>query len=199
MVAYSTTCSIFMTSTPIPNSSQADPASEVDVLILGAGWLWHFLRPILDSRGLSYGATTRTGHVSGTIAWTLGVDGVEVLPKARTVAITFPVLDSKVLEEFVRAYERGRECAWILLGSTRGWQVRLLSVFVPPPSALDIGLDLVWRFASRFVVFERSQAKCMGKRVEMVSYSLAPSDSSHTFCLSYLSIHVPLSNKICSH
>ncbi|KAF8607905.1 hypothetical protein BDV93DRAFT_552715 [Ceratobasidium sp. AG-I] len=113
-----------MTSTPIPDISQADSTSlaQVDLLILGAGWLWYFLRPVLDSRGLTYGATTRTGHVPGTIAWTLGVDSVEVLPKARTVVVTFPVLEWELLDGFMQAYERGRECRWVLLGSTRGWQ-----------------------------------------------------------------------------
>lgn len=180
-----------MTSTPILVSSQADPAgsSPVDLLIIGAGWLWHFVRPILDSCGLRYGATTRTGHVPGTIAWTLGVDAAEALPRAKTVVITFPVLERELLEGFVRAYERGKECRWILLGSTRGWQVRLISVLVPSHSALDVVFGLFWCFASRFVYFERFLNKFMGKEASRpVSYSLASSDSSHTLAFRLLSI-----------
>ncbi|KAG8747381.1 hypothetical protein FRC12_014080 [Ceratobasidium sp. 428] len=100
-----------------------DVPARVDILILGAGWLWHFLRPLLDSHGLSYAATTRTGQMPGTIIWSLG-NGMEVLPRASTVVVTFPVLEWDQLDTLVEAYEREKgESEWIVLGSTRAWQV----------------------------------------------------------------------------
>ncbi|KAG9127196.1 hypothetical protein FRC07_000291 [Ceratobasidium sp. 392] len=95
--------------------------TRVDILILGAGWLWHFLRPLLDLRGLTYAATTRSAS-GGTISWALG-DGVEVLPGAETVVVMFPVLEWDALDKLVEAYEREKgESEWIVLGSTRAWQ-----------------------------------------------------------------------------
>jgi hypothetical protein len=99
--------------------------AQVDVLILGAGWLWHFLRPLLESHNLTYAATTRTGQTRNTIPWSLGsADGVAELPQAKTVVITFPVLEWETLDRLVEVYEREKgACMWVVLGSTRGWQV----------------------------------------------------------------------------
>ncbi|KAG8704005.1 hypothetical protein FRC08_002511 [Ceratobasidium sp. 394] len=96
--------------------------ARVDILSLGAGWTWHFLRPLLELHGLSYAATTRTGETPGTIPWSLG-DGVERLPGAKTVVVMFPILEWPSLDKLVEAYEREKgECEWVVLGSTRGWQ-----------------------------------------------------------------------------
>ncbi|KAF8759556.1 Epoxide hydrolase N terminus [Rhizoctonia solani] len=64
--------------------------SAVDILILGAGWLSHFLFPILYESNLTYAATSRTGLTPDTIKWSLG-DTSKVLPKASTVVVMFPV------------------------------------------------------------------------------------------------------------
>ncbi|KAH7343744.1 hypothetical protein B0J17DRAFT_643760 [Rhizoctonia solani] len=96
----------------------------VDILILGAGWLSHFLLPILRESNLRYAATSRTGLTPNTIKWNLS-DNIEVLPKASTVVLMFPVDNWRVLEELVKEYQKNYgDSLWILIGSTRGWQVR---------------------------------------------------------------------------
>ncbi|KAG8685357.1 hypothetical protein FRC09_014794 [Ceratobasidium sp. 395] len=48
---------------------------------------------------------------------------MEVLPRASTVVVTFPVLEWDQLDTLVEAYEREKgESEWIVLGSTRAWQ-----------------------------------------------------------------------------
>ncbi|KAG8695151.1 hypothetical protein FRC11_001708, partial [Ceratobasidium sp. 423] len=97
-------------------------ANGVDILILGAGWLSHFLLPILHESDLTYAATSRAGLTPNTIQWTLG-DGIEVLPKGSTIVVMFPVDSWEVLEGLVEEYRRKNgDGLWILLGSTRGWQ-----------------------------------------------------------------------------
>jgi hypothetical protein len=106
-------------------------ADRVDILILGAGWLSHFLIPILRTYNLTYAATSRTGLTPDTVAWGLG-DSIDVLPKASTVVIMFPIDEWENLKRLVDEYEKARgECMWILLGSTRGWQVCFKICLVP--------------------------------------------------------------------
>lgn len=96
----------------------------VNLLILGAGWLSHFLIPLLDSSNLTHAATSRSGLTPDTIVWNLG-DSVEGLPRAQTVVVMFPINEWEDLKCLVEAYENTQgECMWILIGSTRGWQVR---------------------------------------------------------------------------
>ncbi|KAK3317643.1 hypothetical protein B0T19DRAFT_295335 [Cercophora scortea] len=74
---------------------------ELDILILGAGWTAEFLIPLLQSRHLSFAATTTTGRpVAGvpTIPFRFSGDGPEdpahaiaALPRARYILITFPL------------------------------------------------------------------------------------------------------------
>ncbi|CAE6523487.1 unnamed protein product [Rhizoctonia solani] len=95
----------------------------VDILILGAGWLSHFLLPILHEFTLTHAATSRAGLTPNTIQWTLG-DGIGVLPKASTIVVMFPVDNWEVLKALVDGYrKRNGDGLWILVGSTRGWQV----------------------------------------------------------------------------
>ncbi|QRW01610.1 hypothetical protein RhiLY_00607 [Ceratobasidium sp. AG-Ba] len=96
----------------------ASVPAPVDVLILGAGWLWHFLQPLLDASGQSYAATTRNGDTPGTIRWSFEEGDSERLPVASTVVVTFPVLEWDTLDRLVQ----GRESRFVLLGSTRAWQ-----------------------------------------------------------------------------
>lgn len=104
--------------------SPESPTSRVDILTLGAGWLSHFLIPLLRKHNLTHAATSQTSLASDTIAWSLG-DSVDVLPRAGTVVIMFPILEWEKLRNLVDAYEESRgECMWILLGSSRAWQVR---------------------------------------------------------------------------
>ncbi|KAB5595420.1 hypothetical protein CTheo_1097 [Ceratobasidium theobromae] len=102
--------------------SPESPTSRVDILTLGAGWLSHFLIPLLRKHNLTHAATSQTSLASDTIAWSLG-DSVDVLPRAGTVVIMFPILEWEKLRNLVDAYEESRgECMWILLGSSRAWQ-----------------------------------------------------------------------------
>ncbi|CAE6338465.1 unnamed protein product [Rhizoctonia solani] len=96
--------------------------SAVDILILGAGWLSHFLFPILYESNLTYAATSRTGLTPDTIKWSLG-DTSKVLPKASTVVVMFPVENWDALSGLIEEYQGSNGGSlWILIGSTRGWQ-----------------------------------------------------------------------------
>ncbi|CDZ96551.1 hypothetical protein [Phaffia rhodozyma] len=81
--------------------------SQVDILILGAGWLSQFLLPLLASSKLTYVATTRSGEThypSVPVDYplqkfkfdpedskkTVG-ESFRKLPKARVVLVTFPL------------------------------------------------------------------------------------------------------------
>ncbi|CAE6520225.1 unnamed protein product [Rhizoctonia solani] len=98
-------------------------ANSVDILVLGAGWLSHFLVPILHESNLTYAGTSRTGLIPNTIKWSLG-DGVETLPKADTVVVMFPVDNWEVLNRLIEGYRKSNgDSFWMLIGSTRGWQV----------------------------------------------------------------------------
>ena len=100
--------------------------TQVELLILGAGWTSGFLIPLLESGEVSFAATSRDGR-EGTIAFNFDpssedVDQYESLPDATTVLITFPVKEN--VEALVDGYNKTRSGArrgvsvnWIQLGS----------------------------------------------------------------------------------
>ncbi|EUC57820.1 beta-lactamase family containing protein [Rhizoctonia solani AG-3 Rhs1AP] len=96
--------------------------NSVNILILGAGWLSHFLLPILHESNLSHASTSRTGSTPNTIRWNLG-DGIEVLPKADTIVVMFPVDNWEDLKSLIEGYQKSNgDSLWMLIGSTRAWQ-----------------------------------------------------------------------------
>lgn len=100
-------------------------ASTCDLLVLGAGWTFGFLSTQLakDHPKLTYVATTRDGR-NGTLkwAWDQEQDGEEqykVLPRAKTVLVTFPLKGEGYSRRMVEGYEAVHgSVRWIQLGST---------------------------------------------------------------------------------
>ena len=115
---------------PAPNNSSEQ---IFDFLVLGAGWEFQFLAPMLADRRLTFKATTTSGR-GGSIPFVFNShlsDGDDPgdekeaflrLPKAKTVLITFPVKGKEAMGRFVRRYKETHsdetETQWILLGST---------------------------------------------------------------------------------
>lgn len=109
-------------------------STQVELLILGAGWTSAFLIPLLESNGISFAATSRDGR-EGTIPFNFdpsskNVEQYESLPNATTVLITFPVTEGvKALVDGYRItrFGNGKDARvnWIQLGSTGSFvQVR---------------------------------------------------------------------------
>jgi hypothetical protein len=125
---------------------------ELSILILGAGWTATFLIPLLQSRKISFAATTTSGHpVAGAPTIPFKFDpsapedetrsAIAALPRARYILITFPLSGkgpSKLLIESYEATHRTAATAtttttttsditpsqfrFIQLGSTGIWQ-----------------------------------------------------------------------------
>lgn len=98
--------------------------SEVDLLILGAGWTSTFLIPQLKNANITYAATTTTGH-DNTIPFKFDPSSGDPepfthLPKAHTVLITFPLKGHGQSKTLVGLYRNthGPKNHWIQLGST---------------------------------------------------------------------------------
>jgi hypothetical protein len=97
---------------------------SVDLLILGAGWTWRFLKPLLKDESISFAATTTTGHDS-TIPFRFDPEssdttGYRRLPAAKAVLVTFPLKgpgQSKLLMSLYRSVH-GEANFWMQLGST---------------------------------------------------------------------------------
>lgn len=129
------------TSTMNLNSSN----TSVDLLILGGGWTYTFLAPLLSksySDTISYVATTRDGRDS-TIKWSFNPEGTfeqfEELPKAKTVVIVFPIRNLGGSKLLVEGYESlNGKVKWIQLGSTGIYDVSLPLL---PASSLRTGTD----------------------------------------------------------
>ncbi|KAG6901437.1 hypothetical protein C0995_012067 [Termitomyces sp. Mi166 len=104
----------------------------IDILILGAGWTSTFLIPLCSQRSIIYAATTRSGR-DGTIAFSFDPESEDagpfkVLPDARTVLITFPIVKPGASARLVKLYRSTRsrsgsdlEMGFIQLGSTGIW------------------------------------------------------------------------------
>jgi hypothetical protein len=106
--------------------------SKVNLLVLGAGWTYQFLQPLLEQSKVSYEATTSNGR-DGTISFRFDPDSddpepFKKLPAADFVLITFPLkgegLSKKIVSMYEAthpSYEPGRSTKWIQLGSTGVW------------------------------------------------------------------------------
>lgn len=105
------------------SNSMAD--KSVDLLILGAGWTFQFLEPLLRQQKVSFAATSTTGH-DNTIRFRFDPDSSDEvpykeLPSATTVLITFPLRGTGQSKHLVGLYTAMHpSCAphWIQLGST---------------------------------------------------------------------------------
>lgn len=99
-------------------------SSALPMLILGLGWTGQFLAELLASSQIGYAATTRDGR-NNTIQWSLPsvCDSIDtsMLPLAKTVLVTFPVMRPECMSSLINAYETkyGSGVQWILLSSTR--------------------------------------------------------------------------------
>lgn len=101
--------------------------TPVDILILGAGWTYQFLRPLLEQQEISHAATTRNGH-DDTIPFQFSPESsdkapYERLPRAKTVLITFPLKGKGQSTLLTSLYEQSHKqvdstCRYIQLGST---------------------------------------------------------------------------------
>ena len=117
-------------------SSSSTSPKKVTLLILGAGWTYQFLEPLLQKQpSFTYAATTSTGH-DGTIAFNFDPESDDPepfrqLPQAEYVLVTFPLKGKGPSKKLVGMYakthpqasnreEDGRTAAtqWIQLGST---------------------------------------------------------------------------------
>ncbi|KAI1273416.1 hypothetical protein F5Y07DRAFT_391306 [Xylaria sp. FL0933] len=81
----------------------------VSLLILGAGWTSNFLIPLLKHEGIKHAATTTNGR-NGTIPFKFNPESddnapFEVLPTAKTVLITFPLVGQGQASRLVEAYK----------------------------------------------------------------------------------------------
>lgn len=128
---------------------------DLDILILGAGWTSTFLIPLLQSRNLTFAATTRDGRkVAGveTIKWSFDPDEdpsntneksqFAKLPSAKHVLITFPLTGTGQSSSLVYGYEKvhGKskyDVRFIQLGSTGIWQIPQSSIWVDRKSPYD--------------------------------------------------------------
>ncbi|KAK4225461.1 hypothetical protein QBC38DRAFT_264832 [Podospora fimiseda] len=117
--------------------------TELDLLILGAGWTGTFLIPLAQSRSLQIAATTTNGHPVGdfpTIPFKFDPSAPEEqtrtaissLPRAKTVLITFPLTGTGPSKLLVSTYTSTHQTSaavntatkfrFIQLGSTGIWQ-----------------------------------------------------------------------------
>ncbi|RFU30305.1 hypothetical protein B7463_g6005, partial [Scytalidium lignicola] len=127
--------------------------SEVSILILGAGWTSTFLIPLLESRGITYAATT-TGGRDGTLKFKFDDNDKSnaqfaALPKAKTILITFPLTGKDQSRHLVTSYSATHSNAhagsddtdsafqFIQLGSTGIWQTPEQETWVTRHSRYD--------------------------------------------------------------
>ncbi|KAK3997954.1 hypothetical protein QBC44DRAFT_314703 [Cladorrhinum sp. PSN332] len=120
--------------------------TELDLLILGAGWTSTFLIPLAQSHGIYFAATTTTGRpIPGkdgdvpTIPFKFDPSAPEEetrtaiasLPRAKTVLVTFPLTGNGPNKLLIEAYTcthqtsaatTATEFRFVQLGSTGIWQ-----------------------------------------------------------------------------
>lgn len=110
--------------------ASSSPSQIVTLLVLGAGWTWQFLQPLLHDEDITYAATTSTGH-DGTITFRFDsdcddLDQFKKLPTAQYVLVTFPLKgrgpSNKLLKLYAETHpqtgDRPVATKWIQLGST---------------------------------------------------------------------------------
>jgi len=118
--------------------------TPVEILVLGAGWTSTFVKELCDENGLSYAGTSRSGRDS-TIKFVFDPDSDDlepyrILPAARTVVITFPIIQKGASKRLVTLYAEshgqngvsGQErTQFIQLGTTSIWDGKRLKLDVP--------------------------------------------------------------------
>lgn len=126
---------------------------NLDFLILGAGWTSTFLIPLLQSKKLSFAATTRDGRkVAGvdTIKWSFNPEEshdqtpsqFSHLPAAKNILITFPLAgqgqSSLVVHGYSKYHSKSKhDVLFLQLGSTGIWQIPQSSHWVNRHSPYD--------------------------------------------------------------
>lgn len=86
--------------------------AHVEILVLGAGWTFTFLLPLLEKESVRYAATSTTGR-DDTIPFRFDSDSDNIepfktLPTATTVLITFPLTGHGQATKLVDLYTRSR-------------------------------------------------------------------------------------------
>ncbi|KAI8069077.1 uncharacterized protein B0P05DRAFT_573542 [Gilbertella persicaria] len=119
-------------------------SAALPMLILGLGWTGQFLAELLVSLQLNYAATTRDGR-NNTIQWSMpsvcqDID-VSSLPFAKTVLVTFPVMQPECMSALMDAYETKHQAKtqWILLSSTRPFNSNPADRHTPLDRSKDTG------------------------------------------------------------
>lgn len=90
-------------------TNTASLPQKVTVLVLGAGWTYQFLHPLLEKNpSITYAATTTTGH-DNTVPFKFDPDSDDVepfkrLPLAEYVLVTFPLKGRGVSGKLLRMY-----------------------------------------------------------------------------------------------
>ncbi|SGZ00262.1 BQ5605_C034g11335 [Microbotryum silenes-dioicae] len=103
--------------------SLTSSSTSVDLLVLGGGWTYTFLKPLLEDSSISHVATTRDGR-DGTLKWVWDSESdddtqYDALPRAKTVLIVFPLKGQGMSKRLVEGYEQEHgSVKWIQLGST---------------------------------------------------------------------------------
>ncbi|ETN38692.1 uncharacterized protein HMPREF1541_06729 [Cyphellophora europaea CBS 101466] len=133
-----------LTASREPQTPSSDP-HKVEILILGAGWLYQFLHPLLNHIHISHAGTTRNGH-DNTIPFTFDHTSTDLqpyasLPTATTILITFPLPGASapkvLLDNYAATHSHTPHPNTILLGSTGeyrgpGWHDRTSTPAGPP-------------------------------------------------------------------
>ena len=129
------------------DTAQRKGPTEVDILILGAGWSSTFLIPLLLKEHITYAATTTTGR-DGTLKFKFECDAknleeYESLPAAKTVLITFPLKGKHQSFYLYKTYtETHNHCNipfhFIQLGSTGIYTIPGQDLWVTRHSKYDV-------------------------------------------------------------
>ncbi|KAJ2570520.1 hypothetical protein GGH19_005108 [Coemansia sp. RSA 1807] len=118
---------------------------QVQVLILGHGFVGQYLTELLSTNSVSYAATTTTGR-DATIKWQFsGTDtDFSALPAAPFVVVMFPVNGATDADHLCHGYTTHHQTIcpdytpprWILLGSTRAFTQTPSTKYTPPDTTL---------------------------------------------------------------
>ncbi|KAL8790436.1 MAG: hypothetical protein Q9213_000588 [Squamulea squamosa] len=126
---------------------------NIDLLVLGAGWSYTFLAPLLHQHNITYTGTTRDGRsipglAKSTVPFTFDPSSDDlapyrILPRAGTVLIVFPLRgqgqSTRLVEMYNRVHkEEEGERRWIQLGSTGIWKG---SGWLDRHSTIDLGSE----------------------------------------------------------
>ncbi|EGN96987.1 hypothetical protein SERLA73DRAFT_93676 [Serpula lacrymans var. lacrymans S7.3] len=145
--------------------------TQLDVLILGAGWIGEFLIPLLQTQRLAFAATTRDGRaVAGadTIAW--GFDPIDEeqkdisnIPLAKYVVVVFPLKGVGQSKLLVESYSKAHGVStsnvhFIQLGSTGIWDL--------PRDKLS---DPEWPWVTRYSPYNTSNERAIAED-ELLTY-----------------------------